>query len=896
MYLTGRTSELDRIRSVIGASKESALSIVARRGAGKSALLSQIPRLSDYRTVFLQANAAEADWPFSGLTALLNGIDDPILSRFTDQLLRTSTADMNVSTVSTMLLDGLHKRSSGRTVIVVDDADQLDASTQAVLGFLSRRLAGTDIALFTSVREQGPGSPFHSIPALHLSALDYKDTVRMLESFPARQTATAAIHAVAAASQGNLAAAVELYTGLLERQAEGTWAFPIPLACRSSFDSEYATAVGSLGAAARQVLNLLSLSRRSDIATLEKVCGELWPGLDELLGNGLASQSGPHVRIPDQLLRGYVYSAMPPAARTAGHRTLAEAAGADDPYAQRWHQSFSAPERETPLGLLRFAVDLIRTGEVPFALEYIERALTVGPCGAESAVRLATAAELLFNRGEFVFARRYLEWAQRVTCNPALVLRLAGLGFELQFMQGTSVRPSMVLRLVKEFGQHDPAYSARLLAVGSLYYAERWELDDALTLLQHVQEFRDAASSDCLAMADCAARLVDAIRGKSVHLPRTREAAGTTLATVLVEGRALTYAEHHGAAHEAHAIVRSSGEAVDLNWRQTAAHFAVDNEIRAGNVRRAILLIDRLEHSDPETKYHRGMRHIFRVWRAHSLGDEALAQRFFAEAQHFVSEASHPAVTAQLAACQGQFALMRGDLAEAFAQLSRAAEIGTVFANPTLLRSEADLVEVLIRLGRHSEAIRVFGRLESRSIGRRSSWLMTATARSRAMLSDGEESLRLFNAALESSGSQESLLERARTLLCYAERLSAFGRLGEGREGLLQAKVLFDECGADAWTQRVDSLLLDERIRPAGVPANPAMLMLTDHERSLAQMVARGMRNKEIAGTLFVSVRTVEVRLTSIYRKLGVESRAQLSALASGKMAATREPYVLPLL
>ena len=134
---------------MIRASKESALSIVGRRGLGKSALLSEIPRLSDYRTFFLRATSAESDWPFSGLTALLNGIDDPVLSRFADQLLRDS-AEMDVPTVSTMLLNGLHQRSSARTVIVVDDADQLDPSTQAVLGFLSRRLAGTDIALFAS--------------------------------------------------------------------------------------------------------------------------------------------------------------------------------------------------------------------------------------------------------------------------------------------------------------------------------------------------------------------------------------------------------------------------------------------------------------------------------------------------------------------------------------------------------------------------------------------------------------------------------------------------------------------------------------------------------------------------------------------------------------------------
>lgn len=164
------------------------------------------------------------------------------------------------------------------------------------------------------------------------------------------------------------------------------------------------------------------------------------------------------------------------------------------------------------------------------------------------------------------------------------------------------------------------------------------------------------------------------------------------------------------------------------------------------------------------------------------------------------------------------------------------------------------------------------------------------------MLADGDQSLQLFCQALESRNGHDSLQERARTLLCYAERLGAFGRLREARDAMLRAKVMFDEAGADAWAQHVDSLLLDERVEPSRPKGNPAMLMLADHERSLAQMVARGMRNKEIAATLYVSVRTVEVRLTAIYRKLGVESRAQLTALAAGKDSAAREPYVLPVL
>jgi DNA-binding CsgD family transcriptional regulator/tetratricopeptide (TPR) repeat protein len=897
MSLFGRSKELDRILSVIRGPKEAALAVAGARGVGKSALLGEIPRLSDCRTVFLRASASESGWPLSGLTALLNGLDDPVLNRIADALLHDHAGSLDVAAFSTALLDALHQRSSSRTIVVIDDANQLDPDSQAIIGFLSRRLAGTDLVVFASLSEGMADGPFSSLPVLQLPALGYSETVRMLESIPAGHTATAAVHAVAAASQGNPLAAVELYTALLERQAEGKYALPVPLPSAGSFEAEFAVTLGGLTPAARWALDLLSLSFRSDIATLEKVHTDVWTAADELLACGLVSRTGPYLRIRNQLLRGHVFAAMTPAARTAGHRALGDAADPADPFARRWHRSFTALEPKTPFGLLRHAMDLIRDGEVSFAVECIERALTISPREPETAAGLTTVAELLFNRGEFVSARRYLGWARQVARDPALILRLAGLSFEVEFLQGGAARASMVLRLVKESGQYDPAYAANLLAVGALYFAERWELKDAVALLRCAEDFRHPASSEGPTKADHARLLIDSITGKAENLRRKNDFAGPAkVAGLLVHARALSYAEHHGPAREAFAMMRNAAEPGNTNWRETAAFLAVDNEIRAGNVRTAVKLIEDLELNEPEVKYHRGMRHVFRVWRAYAVGDHTLARACVADAHRFYRAETHRSIAAQLAATQGHFELMRGNLAESLAQLTRAAELGMEFGNPTLLRCEGDLVEVLVRLGRHREATQSLFRLESRSVGLRSPWLMMAVARSRAMLADGDQSLQLFSQALEGTNAHESVLERARTLLCYGERLNAFGRVRDARDAMLRAKVMFDEAGADAWTQHVDALLLDERVEPAGPEGSPAMLMLAGHERALAKMVARGMRNKEIAATLYVSVRTVEVRLTAIYRKLGVESRAQLTALAAGKENKAAEPYVLPVL
>ena len=53
--------------------------------------------------------------------------------------------------------------------------------------------------------------------------------------------------------------------------------------------------------------------------------------------------------------------------------------------------------------------------------------------------------------------------------------------------------------------------------------------------------------------------------------------------------------------------------------------------------------------------------------------------------------------------------------------------------------------------------------------------------------------------------------------------------------------------------------------------------MLTPTEERVAELVGSGLTNKEIAGNLFVSVKTVEACLTRIYAKLAVRSRTELA-------------------
>jgi len=66
----------------------------------------------------------------------------------------------------------------------------------------------------------------------------------------------------------------------------------------------------------------------------------------------------------------------------------------------------------------------------------------------------------------------------------------------------------------------------------------------------------------------------------------------------------------------------------------------------------------------------------------------------------------------------------------------------------------------------------------------------------------------------------------------------------------------------------------------AAPPAPSGAVELTDREREVLEAVARGERSKEIAARLHITERTVKAHLTSIYNKLGVDSRAAAVAEA----------------
>jgi DNA-binding CsgD family transcriptional regulator len=93
-------------------------------------------------------------------------------------------------------------------------------------------------------------------------------------------------------------------------------------------------------------------------------------------------------------------------------------------------------------------------------------------------------------------------------------------------------------------------------------------------------------------------------------------------------------------------------------------------------------------------------------------------------------------------------------------------------------------------------------------------------------------------------------------------------------------------CGATPLAKRAETELLATGARPRRI-ALSGPESLTPSERRVAGMAAEGQTNREIAQALFVTPKTVEVHLSSVYRKLAIESRTQLSAALAQPTART---------
>ncbi len=143
------------------------------------------------------------------------------------------------------------------------------------------------------------------------------------------------------------------------------------------------------------------------------------------------------------------------------------------------------------------------------------------------------------------------------------------------------------------------------------------------------------------------------------------------------------------------------------------------------------------------------------------------------------------------------------------------------------------------------------------------------------LVEGGKAGIGLLGEAVEVLAGSESRLEHARALVDLGAALRRANQRTEARERLREGVDLARWIGAFGLAERANDEIAATGARPRKV-LQTGIDALTASERRVAQLAAEGMSNKEIAQTLFITIKTVEVHLSHAYRKLEINSRAQL--------------------
>ena len=247
----------------------------------------------------------------------------------------------------------------------------------------------------------------------------------------------------------------------------------------------------------------------------------------------------------------------------------------------------------------------------------------------------------------------------------------------------------------------------------------------------------------------------------------------------------------------------------------------------------------------------------------------------------------HTTAGASVLLARGRLHLAQGRTVEAIADLRAVGDVSIV-DNPSYVAWRSTLALALApedpeqaRALAYEELALARRLAQPRGIG--------VALRACGMLEGGEEGVALLTEATEWLRSSPARLELARALHDLGAAWRRAGKRSAAREPLREGLDLAEQCGADLLASRIREELAAtgvhlRRDRASGPEA------LTPAERRVAELAASGLTNREIAQTLFVSVKTIGTHLGHIYEKLdlqGPQAREQLGALLNGVVTAS---------
>ena len=856
------------------------------------------------------AGQAEARLSFVGLGDLANGLADefadalpgPQREALEVALLRRASGDHppDATAVGVGLRALLARAAAaGPVIIAVDDVQWLDAPTAHALAFAVRRLDGLDVGVLATARtpladpdplalERALGE---RLVRVRLGPLGVEPMRLLISSRLGHDYRRPVLLRIAQESDGNPLFALEMARALGPAPALEPGA---PLPVPDSLRDLVARRVAGLSPQARRALLVAAALSHPTVELVERAASPA--GLVAAEESGLLSLEQGRLVFAHPLYAYAVYCAAASGRRRLLHARLADLVG--DPEERVRHPALAAaePDEEVARALehaaaaarargawetagelleqaraltpaarpygarargIRAAEHHIHAGDRPRARALLEAILADAPPGPSRSDALRLLAEITYNEDGFADAAPLLEEALEDARDPALA---AAIELDLCYVR---------------CNRHGDIPGADAPADRALAHAARVRnptlLGEALAVRAMI-DFLLGRGLDWAAL-DRAVALEGSHRPVPLYLWPSAIAAVMKLWV----GR---YDEARAELTALRDAAIDGGEESDLAYLLT---WLTALEIVSGNLDTAAALADeaeahaRLSGSEFNRAWALSQRATVHAYRGDADAARADAETVTAICARF--EAPLPMLW--VASALGVLELSRGDVTAAWTALGPYADAlearggGEAFA---ILLVPA--IETLIARGELDRAERTLDRLEANARENDRAWALAESARCRALLLAAQGDLEAAHEATERALAAHERIdvpfERGRALLAQGQIARRRKQKRAARASLEAALALFEPLGAEQWAQRAREDM--ERL------GRKRQTDLTASEGRVAQLVAQGLSNKEVAQALFVTVHTVEVHLSKTYSKLGIRSRTQLAdALDSGE-------------
>jgi DNA-binding CsgD family transcriptional regulator len=884
------------------------LTVGGEAGAGKSTLWrAGIAAAADAgcRVLRSEPSAAEADASFVGLSDLLSealpeaadDIPGPQREALEVALLlraaggRPPAAHAVGLAVLSVLRWCLH---AGPVMVAVDDIQWLDAASLEALAFAFRRITAGSLGVLLAARTDAPADPLtagapplphdwcdlpSALPEAGSIDLAPLDRWQIQSLLPATVTAAQA-SLVATQSRGNPFWALEIATSVESAEAAVP---PRAFTVSRRLTQPAADALAVVAAAGR-------IAVADATAVLGRLVTDPAAALDAAVLADVVVETGGRIAAAHPLIGAAAVESLPPGRRLDIYRLLAEAAASPESHAQ-FAALAAGPGADSQIAeALDAAAEAAYTRAANAAAgQFAAQAVTFTPesDAAAGVRRRIRAGELLDRAGEIDRSVEHLEALDTSSlATPDLERALPLLTDNVETLRGPAAATAIIARELESAGP-DPRRRGLLLALASdLYYGIRGQRRAAAVEAIACAEAAGADAAPTLHRALLNLMIAKVTAGEGVDaflLGRAERLEGVLPALALYD----TADRHRGLWSRAvedldtsqaalrRLIVRARDTGEDVSLVIFLLHLA-ETLVLAGDFDAAGAAVAEAGQVAALYDWPPSPR------LAKSRCELLIAAGNLDEAVRLADEL-RPGDDAQSlitrfvgATVRGKVSTWRGDPAAAITDFELAAWCADQidWSDPGVReRVDSGLAEAYVSVGRVDDAIRIASRL--REIGARLN-RPTLTgdadridALAAAASGDLDTAAALARAAVEAHQRSPLRVELARSLLVLGRIERRRKARGQARAALQRAGTLADQMGHRPLQAEIGREL-------PRIAATRSGDELTDAERRVADQIAAGATSQEAAAALFISVRTVETHVASIYRKLGVRSRSEL--------------------